>query len=64
MQEPTERREEREFYAGEGTGIAGEPVKPQAQAKQGIGSGRVLTVLACGIALVVIGFAVSYLGAV
>lgn len=64
MQEAGEQREQREFYAGEARGPAGEPVKPEAQAKQGTGSRRVLTVVICGIALVIVGFAVSYMGAV
>ncbi|MGU3493837.1 hypothetical protein ACLBXM_07335 [Xanthobacteraceae bacterium A53D] len=64
MQDPAERREEREFHQPDREGSAGEPIKPAAQAKQGIGSGRILTVLACGIALVVVAFAASYMGAV
>ncbi|WP_029004587.1 hypothetical protein [Azorhizobium doebereinerae] len=64
MQDAAERREERDFHTPDAHGAAGEPIKPAAQARQGIGSGRVLTVLGVGLALVIVGFAVTYMGAV
>ncbi len=64
MQDATERQEEREFKTNDTRGPAGETVKAPVQARQGVGSGRVLTVLLVGVVLVVIGFAASYLGAV
>ncbi|MEP9350351.1 hypothetical protein [Xanthobacter sp. KR7-225] len=64
MREADEIREEREFHAPETRGAGGEPVEPAAKARQGIGSGRMLTVLLTGIALVTAAFVASYLGAV
>ena len=64
MREPDEIREEQEFHAPDARGASGEPVEPAAKARQGIGSGRVLTVLLVGIALVMAAFVASYLGAV
>ncbi len=64
MQDAEERREDREFHAAEGRGPAGTTAKPAAQARQGVGSGRVTLVLVVGIVLVALGFAVSYMGAV
>ncbi|TCT02654.1 hypothetical protein [Aquabacter spiritensis] len=64
MQDQDERREEREFRQPGATGAPGEPVKPAPQARQGVYSGRIMTILLAGIVLVIIGFAMSYLGAV
>lgn len=64
MQDPQERRQDREFHGSEALGPQGEPVKPAAQARQGVYSGRVATILLAGVILVIIGFAVSYMGAV
>ncbi|MBB6307653.1 hypothetical protein [Xanthobacter tagetidis] len=65
MREPEEIRDEQEFHEPvTRRGPKGEPVEPAAKARQGIGSGRVLTVLVAGIALVLVAFAVSYMGAV
>ncbi|MFG1359441.1 hypothetical protein [Xanthobacter pseudotagetidis] len=64
MREPQEIRDERDFHAPDARGPAGEPVEPAAKARQGIGSGRVLTVLVAGIVLVMAAFALSYMGAV
>ena len=64
MQDASERQEEREFRAVDGRGAEGQPVKEAVQARQGVGSGRVLVVLTVGIVLVALGFAASYLGVV
>lgn len=64
MQDASERQQEREFRTAEGRGSAGEPIKQSVQARQGVASGRILTVLTVGIVLVAIGLAASYLGAV
>lgn len=64
MQDPNEQREDRDFHRPDVHTQDGAPVTTTAKARQGVGSGRVLTVLAAGLALVVIGFAVTYLGAV
>ena len=63
MQDPQELRQEEEFRGPEGKGPRGEPVKPSAQTRQGVTAGRVTTILLAAIILVIIGFAVSYLGA-
>ncbi|WP_341989826.1 hypothetical protein [Azorhizobium sp. AG788] len=64
MQDASERQQEREFRAADGRGSAGEPVKEAVQARQGVGSGRILTVLTVGIVLVAIGLAATYMGVV
>ena len=64
MQDPNEVREDVEFHRADGRTVDGAPVKPAVQARQGVTSGRVLMILSVGIALVVIGFAASYMGAV
>lgn len=64
MQDPIEVREDVEFHRADSRTVDGAPVKPASKARQGVTSGRVLMVLAFGIALVIIGFAVSYIGAV
>ncbi|GGF74198.1 hypothetical protein GCM10007301_37490 [Azorhizobium oxalatiphilum] len=64
MQDPAERREERDFHQPDREGPAGEPIKPAAQARQGVGSGRILTVLSVALVLVIIGFAATYMGMV
>jgi hypothetical protein len=64
MQDPNEVREDVEFHRPDGRTMEGAPVKPAVQARQGVTSGRVLMILSVGLALVVIGFAVSYIGAV
>ena len=65
MQDREERRQDAEFHAGTGaTGAPGAPAKPATQARQGVTSGRIMTILLAGVILVVVGFAVSYLGAV
>lgn len=64
MQDATERQDDREFHASEGRGPAGTTAKPAAQARQGVGSGRIVVVLTVGIVLVVLGFAATYMGAV
>lgn len=64
MQDPNEVREDMEFHRADGRTPDGAPVKPASKARQGVTSGRVLMVLSFGLALVIIGFAVSYVGAV
>lgn len=64
MQEANELREERDFHRPDARTPEGAPVKPAAQARQGVTSGRILVVLATGMVLVMLGFAASYLGAV
>ncbi|QTL05404.1 hypothetical protein J5J86_09025 [Aquabacter sp. L1I39] len=64
MEDVKERREERAFHSPDGMGPQGEPVKPAPKAKQGVGSGRIMTVLVVGIIVVVAGFVASYLLAV
>lgn len=59
--EKDERRQDAEFHAGQ---QIGSEAKPAVQARQGVATGRVMTILLAGVILVVIGFAVSYLGAV
>lgn len=61
MQDRKEAHQETEFHA---VPPANTTSKPATQARQGIASGRVMTILLAGVILVVIGFAVSYLGAV
>ncbi|MFG1422261.1 hypothetical protein [Roseixanthobacter liquoris] len=64
MEDRNERREETAFRAGDQRGPEGEVVKPAPQARQGISSMRIVTILAVGLVLVVIGFAASYLTSV
>ncbi|MFG1185725.1 MULTISPECIES: hypothetical protein [Xanthobacter] len=64
MQDPKEAREDVEFHRTDGRTVDGAPVKTAAKARQGVTSGRMLMVLSVGLALVVIGFAASYMGAV
>lgn len=64
MQDPDEARQERDFHGPDAHGSQGEPIKPAAQARQGLSTGRMLTVLWVGVALVVIAFAASYVGVV
>ncbi len=64
MDDVKERREERAFHSADGVGPQGEPVKPAAQARQGIGSGRVVTILVVGLIVVVAGFVASFMLAV
>lgn len=61
MQDREERQQEAEFHAAPTMADQG---KPAPQARQGIGSGRIMTILLAGVILVIVGFAVSYLGAV
>jgi len=64
MIEPSERAEERTFHQPDGHTAQGAPVKPAAKARQGLVSGRVATVLGVGMLLVIVGFIISYVGAV
>ncbi|MFG1300195.1 hypothetical protein V5F49_10420 [Xanthobacter sp. V3C-3] len=64
MQDPVEAREERAFRQPDGRTAEGAPVTPAVKARQGLAAGRVLTVLLVGIGLVIVAFAVSYMGAV
>ena len=64
MIEQTERAEERTFHQPDGRTTDGAAVKPAAKARQGLISGRVMMVLVAGIVLVVVGFIISYAGAV
>ncbi|MFS8038201.1 hypothetical protein ACI7BZ_14795 [Xanthobacter sp. AM11] len=64
MQDPVETREDADFRRPDVRTGDGAPLKPAAKARQGVTSGRILRVLAVGIALVVLGFAASYVGAV
>ncbi|MEP9353209.1 hypothetical protein ABLE93_06365 [Xanthobacter sp. KR7-65] len=64
MQDANEAIQDREFHGPDGRTVDGAPVKPAAQARQGVASGRILVVLGVGIALVALGFAASYMGAV
>lgn len=64
MQDANERKQDREFHGPDGRTLDGASVKPAAQARQGVATGRILVVLVVGITLVVIGFAASYIGAV
>lgn len=63
MQDLNAMRQEHEFRAPDGRTPDGAPVKSAAQARQGVVSGRVLTILAVGLVLVVLGFVASYVGA-
>lgn len=62
--DPTETREERAFHGPDARGPQGEPVKPAAQARQGLSTSRTLMVLIAGVALVAVAIAASYVGAV
>lgn len=64
MQDPTEAREERTFHQPDGRTAEGAPVKPAVKARQGLATGRVATILAVGMGLVIVAFAISYMGAV
>jgi len=64
MQDPVEARDERAFRQPDGHTAEGAPVKSAAKARQGTATGRVATILAVGIGLVIVAFAVSYMGAV
>ncbi|MEP9369779.1 hypothetical protein [Xanthobacter sp. VNH20] len=64
MDDQNERREEAAFRAPDQRGTEGEVVKSSPKAKQGVSSGRIVTILAVGLVLVVIGFAASYLTSV
>jgi hypothetical protein len=45
-------------------GAQGEAIKPASQARQGVTSGRVMTILVAGLVLVVAGFVASFILAV
>ncbi len=62
--EPSEGQQDREFHTPDAQGPAGEAIKLASQARQGVSSGRVMTILLAGLILVIVGFAVSYIGAV
>lgn len=64
MDDVKERREERAFHSPDGIGPQGEPVKPAPKARQGVGSGRVMTILVVGLIVVVTGFVASFILAV
>lgn len=64
MQVENESRQDAEFRGPNVSGQPGEPAKPAPQARQGVVTGRVLTVLIVGLMLVVAGVAISYVGAV
>lgn len=64
MQDASERQQEREFHSAQGRDPVSAAPKPAAQARQGVGSGRIVVVLAVGIVLVALGFAATYMGAV
>lgn len=64
MQDPAEMKQEREYHQPDGRTADGAAVKPAVQARQGFLSGRILTVLTVSLVLVVIAFAVAYMGAV
>ncbi|MDI4663276.1 hypothetical protein K9U40_02815 [Xanthobacter autotrophicus] len=64
MQDPAELEQERAFLEPDARTADGAPVKPAVKARQGLATGRVLTVLVVGLVLVVIAFAAGYIGAV
>ncbi|HQS08704.1 MAG: hypothetical protein B7Y12_13605 [Rhizobiales bacterium 24-66-13] len=64
MEDQTERREEAAFRVADQRGAEGEVVKPAPKARQGLTSGRIVTILAVGLVLVIIGFAASYMTSV
>jgi hypothetical protein len=64
MEDQTERREEAAFRTADQRGGDGEVVKTATKAKQGVSSGRIVTILAVGLVLVIIGFAASYMTSV
>ena len=64
MQDPVEAREERTFHQPDGVTVEGATITPAVKARQGLATGRVATILAVGLALVIVAFAVSYMGAV
>ncbi len=62
---PGEARQDREFYQpASPPGPDGETRMPAAKARQGVMSGRILTVLCAGLALVAVALVASYMGAV
>ena len=63
MQHPTEPEEERAFRDPDAHTPDGAALKSGVQARQGVISGRILTVLAVGLVLVVIALVLSYWGA-
>ncbi|MFG1428210.1 hypothetical protein [Roseixanthobacter glucoisosaccharinicivorans] len=64
MEDQNERREEAAFRTPDQRGIEGEVVTPAPKARQGVTSSRIVTILAVGLVLVIIGFAASYLTSV
>lgn len=64
MQDPVEQREERAFRTPDARGPEGETVKPAAKARQGLSSKRVMIVLVVALALVIIGFILSFVIAI
>ncbi|OYX75947.1 MAG: hypothetical protein B7Y95_00530 [Rhizobiales bacterium 32-66-11] len=64
MEDQTERREEAAFRTADQRGVEGEVVKPASKARQGVSSKRIVTILAVGLVLVIIGFAASYMTSV
>lgn len=64
MEDMKERREERAFHSPDGIGTQGEAIKPASKARQGVTSGRVMTILVAGLVLVVAGFVASFILAV
>lgn len=64
MEDMKERREERAFHSPDGIGREGEAIKPASKARQGVGSGRVMTILVVGLLFVVAGFVASFILAV
>ncbi|MDI4656303.1 hypothetical protein [Xanthobacter autotrophicus] len=64
MQDPAEMKQEREFRQPDTRTADGAAVKSAVRARQGFSTGRILTVLVVSLVLIVIGFAVSYMGAV
>lgn len=64
MPDSAELKQEREYHQSDTRGADGGAVKSAVRARQGLSTGRILTVLVAGLALVAIGLAASYLGAV
>ncbi|MCG5233560.1 hypothetical protein [Xanthobacter oligotrophicus] len=63
MQNPTGTEEERGFRDPDAHTPDGAPVKSGVQARQGVISGRILTVLTVGLVLVVLALTISYCSA-
>lgn len=62
---PSEAKQDREFHQPPTPdGPEGEVRMPASKARQGVTSGRIVTVLCAGIVLVTLAFVASYLGAV